>query len=328
MSSLANERRPTKFSEYVGDSGYLQAVIAKNMHPQALWVTGPPGSGKTTIANLYVRATLCRERPPGSHEACGQCDVCLGDNNDNIHQYVVRDATEAKEAFSELAEVAKGAPHTDTDRADKRRVFIIVDEIQNASRQAISTLLNPLEFGPPTTTWILISMDPERLDPVVRAAIESRCVEEQLRSLTPKDIASRLMQAYPISQEVAISLARISEGNFRKAWSKLEFLLAKYEPEQIDDSLVVGRAHGAARKQLLGALAARDVSSVRAIVDSWQNLDYAGRLLIEDIYEETDGNGGALALLASLCRWSNSKWKLPLGAVLLPHLGVRIREEQ
>jgi DNA polymerase III gamma/tau subunit len=299
------------------------------MTPGAMWLTGPPGSGKSTLARLIAAATLCPNRKQGEYEPCGECDVCKGDNTDNITHYVVRDATEVKEVFQQLIDQAYSAPHSTTDRPDQLRRFIIVDELQNASKQSISMLLDPLEFGPPTTTWILVSMDPDKLDPIVRDAIESRCKEINLNKLSVSDIKDTMTKAYPdLDESGALAIARLSNGNMRRAWSVLEMYMTTKHMSDITEAVVLGdRAGGASRnkRKILWDLMKdqRNVSKVRDLVDSWTakaDPESVAQLLIEDILRDHIKDPVCLRLLASLSRWISDKHKAPLSTYFVLHV--------
>lgn len=324
---LYNQFRPRKFEDYIskdtGAAEYIKAVIKSNLHPSAALLSGMPGSGKSVLAQLYARATLCPNRAEGTYEPCGECEVCLGDNKDNITHYVVRDATEAKEAFQELINVANSAPHTTTKREDQYRRFIILDEIQNCSKQAISTLLDPLEFSPPSTTWILISMDLERLDPILREAIESRSKEISLRPLSTESISSILTSRYrELDEQAAISIAKFSNGNMRRAWSLLEYFLTMMDVKLITEEVIVkekgGGATNSARYEMWDYFYSGNTEEVYNLVKGWvESCDpnLIAFLLIQDCCRG-ETNSDKIGIIKTLSYWMQANYKAPLYVIM------------
>jgi len=64
MTSLANKHRPKRFSEVVGQETevkVLTTILEKNWLPSAIMLTGPFGTGKTTLSRLIARALLCEK---------------------------------------------------------------------------------------------------------------------------------------------------------------------------------------------------------------------------------------------------------------------------
>lgn len=150
MSSLGNEKRPKSFSEFSGsDNGpvkYLEAVIKNNKHPNCIFLTGGSGTGKTTLAKLYAKATLCLNRKQGEHEPCGKCTNCIANEPENIFEYTVKEASDFKSAIGSIVTLTKSQPvlsDLDNDlREDQFRRFIILDEIQNCLKGDTLILTN------------------------------------------------------------------------------------------------------------------------------------------------------------------------------------------
>lgn len=71
--------RPKFFRDVVGNKNQNQVKILTNMVksgriPTGLLFNGPPGSGKTTLALLLIKALLCQNF---SGDVCGRCTDCL-----------------------------------------------------------------------------------------------------------------------------------------------------------------------------------------------------------------------------------------------------------
>lgn len=75
---LAEAYRPRCFAEVVGSAQTVEKLRvqaeARTMLPVLLH--GPPGTGKTTLALIYIRSLVCTGARGNGHEPCGDCDAC------------------------------------------------------------------------------------------------------------------------------------------------------------------------------------------------------------------------------------------------------------
>ncbi len=340
---LANRYRPSKFADYVAKGTSVEAVtliqnlISRNLHAQVnkMVLRGKPGTGKSTLALLYARATLCPNRQEGEYEPCGTCPICTGQDTSNIFHYTITNSTEAREPIKQLIEASQQHPITASTRADQYRKFIILDEIELASAELIGSLLDPIEYCPASTTWILLTMDPEKLekrDPIIKEAIDSRCSCFDLARLNEEDIAVSLCKGYPdLVWETALILAELSKGNMRAAWNQLGSLTCSYDVQALTPELLLelklGGVDQAARRMLWQALADSDAVKLKELYAAWSSkLDdqaIAG-LLTKDLLEFMSGpNQDIQLILIELGRWHLS-YRYPLLSLLMSHLGANV----
>ena len=75
---LTQQFRPQKFSEVLFQDlpKKVMKSIAKSPEgkPRVILLSGPFGTGKTTIAKIFAKALNCRE---GTGEACNKCEYCV-----------------------------------------------------------------------------------------------------------------------------------------------------------------------------------------------------------------------------------------------------------
>jgi DNA polymerase III gamma/tau subunit len=318
---MANEYRPSKWEDFKGTNigvDYLKSCIRTNNHPSAALITGLPGCGKSTLAQLYTRSTLCPNRKVGEADGCGRCSICMGEDTTNITYYLVKDSSGAKENVERLVDTSYTKPVViEGVREDQYRRFVVVDEAELIHPTTISALLNPLEYPPSTTTWILISMDSHKLPLITREAIESRSKEIRLRSIDKETIEGLLIDKTGVDKEVASLIARFSNSNVRRAWSLLE-MMRGMEVEAIRNHFL-GTATPSNRQDMWQSLSKGEVTKVRAIVSSWENSIEPNNLcslLLEDLIEM---DTTPIELLKSLEAWNRSNTKYPLLAALLPY---------
>lgn len=286
--SLANRKRPRTLHSVRGHPTIvttISLVIANDLWSQhsPLFLQGSPGSGKTTLALLSARATLCPSRAMGTSDNCGVCDTCMGRDTTNIIQYTCTGAD--ADAIANLIDIGRGQPLPK--EGSPRYRFFILDEVSNMSNQQLSKFLEVLEGTNPYNVWILVSMKPEKLDPTLSNALLSRCSTFTLPPLTTEDIAATLMGG-GVSEPIANAIAPYTKGNARFAWRKFDSLLLlnpDATPEWIE-AYLTGGATKEARRRMWYLLYKGEVKPLIELVEGWGcDRDTLLTLVKEDVVE-------------------------------------------
>ena len=221
---LAERIRPRTLEEYisqqhlVGSHGSLTNQIRKGIIPSLiLW--GPPGTGKTTLANIIANES---ERP----------------------FYTLSAINSGVKDIREVIEKAKQSGGLFT----AKNPILFIDEIHRFSKSQQDSLLAAVEKG-----WVtLIGATTENPSFEVIPALLSRCQVYVLNAFGKEDLEALLKRAMEqdsllrtkkIKLEETEALLRLSGGDGRKLLNIFELVINSEETDTvtITDSLVMGK---------------------------------------------------------------------------------------
>ena len=183
--ALARKWRPKDFSETVGQEHVLRALInaleSGRLHHAYLF-TGTRGVGKTTIARILAKALNCETGVTA--EPCGKCSACIEIDEGRFIDLIEVDAASKTKVDDtrELLDNVQYAP------ARGRYKVYLIDEVHMLSRSSFNALLKTLEEPPAHVKFLLATTEPHKLP----ATVLSRCLQFNLKRMTPKVISDRL----------------------------------------------------------------------------------------------------------------------------------------
>ena len=203
---LAERLRPTTLDEVagqrhlIGEGKVLRSLIDRDAVPSMIF-WGPPGVGKTTLANIIARTTHAR--------------------------FITFSAV-----TSGIKDIKSVMTQADENRAYGQKTIVFVDEIHRFNKAQQDAFLPFVEKG----SIILIGATTENPSFEVNGALLSRCKVFVLKQLSEDDIASLLRRAVQdprgfgnkkvqIADSLINAIAVFANGDARSALSTLEMVI-------------------------------------------------------------------------------------------------------
>jgi DNA polymerase-3 subunit delta' len=194
----------------------LQAVVAaahaedagepqvRRAMTHAWLITGPPGSGRSVLAEAFAAALQCR------FGGCGACEDCAWSRAGSHPGTRVVRADKLSYGVDDARALIRWSAVRPT--GNHRRILILEDA-DRLTESAANALLKVLEEPPPRVVWLLCA--PSRTD--VLPTITSRTRHLALTTPTTAEVSDFLVRTLGVDRPIAAYAARASQGHIGRA---------------------------------------------------------------------------------------------------------------
>ena len=268
---LARKLRPKKFSELVGQDHVVRSLthaLDNGRLHHAYLFTGTRGVGKTTIGRILAKSLNCESGV--SSNPCGLCSICEEVSQNRFIDLLEVDAA-SRTGVDDTRELLENVQYLPT--RGRFKVYLI-DEVHMLSTASFNALLKTLEEPPDHVKFLLATTDPKK----VPITVLSRCLQFQLRNITPKGISDYLKgvlknENVEFENEGLELIAKNARGSMRDALTLVDQCISYGSGSVRKDSVV----------EMLGLVEEDEISSVILALERGSAEDLL--LLSEQFYE-------------------------------------------
>ena len=275
--ALYRKYRSQTFGQLVGQqvvARTLRQAVEQEKISHAYLLSGPRGTGKTSVAKIFAKAMNCPNQVNG--EPCNDCYICESITNGSLEDVIEIDAA-SNNGVDEIRDIRDKSTYAPS--LAKHKVYII-DEVHMLSTGAFNALLKTLEEPTENVVFILATTELHKIP----ATILSRVQRFEFKSIKLPDIVQHLenilaTEGIAYEADAVQIIARRAEGGMRDALSILDQALSLTAGSELTTAIaeeITGSISLAALDQYVAAILAHDATAaldqLAIIFDNGKNM--------------------------------------------------------
>jgi len=182
-----------------------RAVAERDVGVFHSWlITGPPGSGRSVLAQCFATALQCPE------QGCGTCHSCILAKAGTHPDITVLSTEKVQIAIAEVRDLVAASSFGSSSGSFR---IMIIEDADRMAPTAANVLLKALEEPPENTIWILCAPSEVDMLPTIR----SRVRKVILKVPSVEDVAKLLVERDGIEPSLAVLVAAEAQSHIGMA---------------------------------------------------------------------------------------------------------------
>lgn len=262
----------------------IKKLLEAKEIPHALLLSGPKGTGKTSVARIIAKAINCQNNRfagvSSTINPCNHCSSCIAIDQSSSPDVSEIDAA-SNRGIEEIKNLIKESVFSPM--LGRYRVFII-DEAHMITTEGFNAFLKTLEEPPSSVVYILATTNWEKIPPTIR----SRTAVIEFGKAKKSDILHMLKrivegEKLTINEKILPIIVKQSENSFRDAAKLLEELVIQNklsDPDEVKNYL------GLVKTDLLTIIANQSLKDALFWIREFEERGGNFKNLIEELLQQ------------------------------------------